>query len=268
MFTVKHCIGRIGLTLTATALVFHFSVAQAVPFSTGLSITGSTTFDDSFSFGSSGGFSVVESGATTASTYDTVPIVTGDNPLTGLLTDFGDGFGFTGSASVTDDGFAAGVDTTIQLINTSSSNIYKVFFRLSYSNSVNADGDDAFADSELILGSNGGFDDVFFSDLKSDTFFGDEDAGLLTGGFGDPLLDNGDFLFSFILNPSDILDLDMSWTLEGGDFASGLAESDFSVFLSIDSVDVKTPLPGTLFLVGIGIILLPLQRRLRGYMQR
>ena len=272
MFTIKHVVSRIGLAFTAGALVFHLSVAHAIPFASGLIITGDTTFDNVFSFGpTSGDFSVVSGGSTTTSTYADFSVI-GANPLGGSLTDIGDGFGFTGIASATDEEFAIGIDTAMSLTNSSASDIYLVTFKLSYSNLVNADGGDAFADSELTLDSemnlDGNITEEFFTDLKSDTFFGDEIGGGLTGGFGDILSESGDMFLSFTLNPSDFLDLNMIWTLEGGDFDGALAEAELSAFISIDSVVVKTPLPGTLFLVGIGLILLPLQRRMRAIMEK
>lgn len=262
MFTVNHWARRIGLALTAVFFAFHLSIAHSVPFATGLVVTGDNTLDAGFLYNGSGTLDITLGGSSSNHVYPGT-ISTG-----GSLTDINDGVGFTGTAGVTDDEFAIGIDTVMSLTNSSASDIYEVAFRLSYSNFVEASGGDAYADSELTLGSNGGFDDVFFSDLFTDTVNGNEVGGNPVAGFGGPLSESGDFTFDFLLNPSDILDLELSWTLEGGDFASGYAGADLSAFLSIDSVVVRTPLPGTLFLVGIGMILLPLQRRMRSYMQR
>lgn len=274
MFTVKHLISRIGLAFIAGALAFNLSIAHAIPFTSDLSITGDTTFDDGFSFGGSGDFDVVEGGVTTQSTYSD-STVTGSNPLLGTLTDINDGIGFTGVASAAGNDlgpgeFAIGFDTYLNLTNNSATDAYEVVFKLNFSNTVNADGADGVSDSELTLDADGS--EIFFSDLISDTLNGDEDGGNLTGGFGDPLSDSGDAFFTFLLNPTDMLDLDMAWTLTGGDFAQGLAEADLSAFLSVYSVTlqggppVPTPLPATFFLVGLGLILLPLQRRMRTLM--
>ena len=275
MFTVKHLISRIGLAFIAGALAFNLSVAHAIPFTTDLSISGSTVFDDAFSFGNtSGDFSVVSGGGATTSTYSGSS-VTGANPLAGTLTDINDGFGFTGTASATDDTFGIGFDTALSIFNSSATDVYEVVFKLSYSNMVNATGGDAVADSELTLGCNGGFDDLFFSDLVSDTVNGNVDNGNDTGTYGGLLSASSDDFFTFLLNPSDLLNLDMVWTLEdfSGDYAGGFAEAELSAFLSIDSVTLQgggptpVPLPATFFLVGLGLILLPLQRRLRTLME-
>lgn len=255
MFTAKYWISRIGLALTATVLVFNLSVAHAVV------ITATTTFDDGtstgFSFGPTNGtFNVVSGGATTTSTYSDFA-VTGDNPLTGPLTDNNDGSGFTGTAGATGEEFAIGFDTVISALNDTSTT-QTVVFKLDYSNMVNADGGDAFADSELTLNDDNG--EIFFSDLKSDTLFGDEVSGVLTGQFGAMLMDSDILFFSYMLNPSEAVNLTMSWTLEGGDFdggAGGLAEANLSANLTI------VPLPGAWLFMLSGMLLLPLQRLMR-----
>ena len=116
MFIVNQMIRRIVLILSTSALLFHFSVASAVPFNPNVVITGSNTFDDLTSFNGSGGFSMISGTATTDSTYDTDSLVSGaGNPLSGALTDIGDGFGFTGTASATDDEFVIGFDAAINV---------------------------------------------------------------------------------------------------------------------------------------------------------
>lgn len=251
MNSAKHWINRVGLALAATVLVFNLSVAHAVV------ITASTTFDDvtvnDFSFGAtSGTFNVVSGGATTTATYagDTASA----NPLSGPLTDIYDGSGFTGTASATNAEFAIGFDTEISALNNTSST-QTVVFRLDFSNRVNADGSDAFADSELTLNDDNG--EIFFSDLKSDTSFGDAVGGISTGQSGDVLDESGVLFFSYILNSSETVNLFMNWTLEGGDFAGGLAEADLSANLTV------VPLPGSLLFMLSGMLLLPLQRLMR-----
>ena len=248
MNSARHWISRIGLALTATVLVFNLSVAHAVV------ITAETTFADGFSSGRTiGDFNVVSGGTTTTSTYSG-SAVTGANPLTGPLTNNNDGSGFTGTASATNEEFSIGFDTVISALNDTSST-QTVVFRLDFSNRVNADGGDAYADSALTLNDDNG--EIFFSDLKSDTLFGDEVSGSLTGQFGDVLNDSGVLFFSFILNPSDVVNLAMSWTLEGGDFEGGWAEADLSANLTV------VPLPGSLLFMLSGMLLLPLQRLMR-----
>lgn len=267
MFTLRHVLYRSGLALTAGVLAFNLSVAHAA-FTTDISISGDTAFDDGFSIGSSGDFRKVSGGVADVSTYATDASFTGDNPQAGDLFDLGDGFGFTGDASVIDDEFAVGFDTYINVTNLSL-NVYDVTFKLDYRNSVNADGDDAYADSELTLFDGTG--EIFFSDLISDTVNEDQVGGDYTGGFGDALSDIGSEFFTFTLNSGGMIDLDMSWTMVGGDWESGLAEGSLSAYLSVYAVErlgepTPVPAPSVFSLLALGLILLPLQRRLRAFM--
>lgn len=207
MFMKRLWVPHIGPALAATMLFFHLSAAHAVAFDSDISITGSTTFDTTKSFGGSGDFNLVSGG-------------------------------------VTDDDFLIAFDTVMNVTN-NSTDIFWVTINLAYDKLVNADGADAYADSELVLQENG--TEIFFSDLKSDTSFGDEIGAALTGGFGDELTDSGTFVKVFELNPADVLTLDLIWTLEGGDYDAGLAEGDLSAFLSVASVDkMMVPVPAPL----------------------
>ena len=249
MLNVKFWISRTGKPAAATVLALNLSVAQA------LVVDATTTFDDVFSFGpTSGSFSLTSGGVTTSETYSGSTATA--NPLTGPLTQNFDGTGFDGSASATDQEFLIGFDTIITVFNDEAV-VKEVKFRLDYSNMVNADGDDAFAGSNLFLFDNINPGDIFFSDLTSDTLNGDLIGTDLTGGSGEMLSQSGAEVFSYMLNPGDTLELNMIWTLEGGDFASGLAEAELSANLTL------VPLPGTLLLMLSGMVLLPLQRMVR-----
>ncbi len=92
-----------------------------------------------------------EGGATTTSSFTTAAPTT--NPLTGTLTDIDDGFG----VSTDLDGlFQSGdyqftVDFTLDLNNSSLTDIYKVTIRVDYDHSVDAGGADAYAQSQFEL---------------------------------------------------------------------------------------------------------------------
>ena len=249
MLNVKFWISRMGKSAAATLLALNLSVAQA------LVVDATTTFDDVFSFGpTSGSFSLTSGGVATNATYSGSMATA--NPLTGPLTQNFDGTGFDGSASATDQDFLIGFDTLVTVFNDEAV-VKEVQLRLDYSNMVNADGDDAFAHSNLFLFDNINPGDIFFSDLTSDTLNGDLIGADLTGGSGEMLSQSGAVVFSYLLNPLDTLELNMIWTLEGGDFASGLAQADLSANLTI------VPLPGALLFMVSGLLLLPLQRLLR-----
>jgi len=259
--------------LCAGLAIFSFSPAHALPISSDISISGETDFDGGFSFGGGGTFSTIEGGITSMSTY-TENIVSGTDPMTADLTETGDGFGFAGTASASTDGdeFGIGFDTSIGVSNTSGTDSYEVVFGLNFDNRVNADGTDAYADSELTLGIAG--TEEFFSDLVSDILNGDEANGVPLVSFGAILPESGaGLLFTLALNPGETIDMLLSWTLEGGNYAaSGLAEADLSAFLYVDSVTNTTQLPpppppsgvpeaGSLFLFSAGFLGLLLKRR-------
>jgi len=252
MITLNQIIrSRAGIVLAAAALMLNLSLAHAVP--AGVDISGSNEFDETNSFNGTGSFFITSGGTTTTSSYDDMSAVTGDNPLLGNLTQVFDGFGFNGAASITDDEFLIGFDTTINVTNNSLA-IQTIEFRLDFSNLVSASGDDAYADSELVLSQKlsgeFSFTEIFFSDLISDSLNGDSFNGADAGSMGVQQSDMGVFFFSLLLNPAEQADLRLSWTLEGGDYAGGLAEGSLNASLKV------VPIPGALWLMLSGMLVL------------
>ena len=252
MNTLKYVIrSRVGSLFAAAALLLNLSIAHALP--AGVDISGDNLFDDINSFNGTGSFFITSGGATTTSIYDATPVVTGDNPLSGNLTQVFDGFGFDGAASITDDEFLIGFDTMISVTNNALV-IQTIDFRLDFSNLVSATGDDAYADSELVLQQKlfgeFSFTEIFFSDLVSDTVNGDTFNGNATGTMGVQQSDTGVFFFSLLLNPAEQADLRMIWTLNGGDFAGGLASAKLNASLKV------VPIPGALWLMLSGMLVL------------
>ena len=97
MFTSHTKPGRLLLTVAATAIASHLSIAQAVPISSDISITGSSTYDTANSFSdpgasTSGTMTVTSGGTTTTTNYADGFVSSGANPLGGTLTDINDGF--------------------------------------------------------------------------------------------------------------------------------------------------------------------------------
>ncbi|NQZ24318.1 MAG: PEP-CTERM sorting domain-containing protein [Colwellia sp.] len=251
----------VGFSFAVICSVCSISSAYAGLITSDINIVdASITFDDVSSFGETAGdFSVIEGGTTTTSIFAGDTVTTGVNPLLGTLTETDDGIGFSGAADVSGDEYLIGFDSFLSVENSSLVDIYQVFFKLTFSNLVNATGDDAYADSEFVLMANGS--EIFFSDLLSDSLYGNEIGGVLNGDFGGEMTESDTLLFDFILNPLDILDLELIWTLEGGEYDNGSSIASFSQFLSVDSVTLQqtappqsVPEPTTLLLFAIGIL--------------
>lgn len=240
---------------------FSFSSAYAGLIPSDISIVDASVTFDVDSFGdTSGDFDLVSAGVATTSDFAGDTVTTGDNPIMGNLTHTGDGVGFSGDVSISDDEYTIGFDSLLSVENLSAVDMYEIVFKLTFRNLVNASGLDSFADSEFTFFANG--DEVFFSDLLSDSFYGNEIAGDSVPGFGGELSESDTLYFSFMLDPTEFLDIELSWTLSGGDFDSGNSQASFSQFLAIDSITNQStpvddiPEPTSLILFALGILAL------------
>jgi len=238
--------------------------AHATPLPADVAISGDLEFDTGNSdvVGSatqSGTLRATVGGGNTDTTYNGVT-VTGANPLVvGGFTDTGDGLSIFGSAagSVIGDEFLTGIDLTMTLVNSSATDTYEVVIGIAYDNQADADGDDGFVDSEFTL------DDpvpteVFFSQVVSDTYYGDEKNGILLASFGDLITDIGSTTLTISLAPGASTTLDGAFTLEGRLYESGALSGSFDFSLTIDEVNNVTnppgiPEPTTLALMGLGL---------------
>ncbi len=253
------------------------NLLQAAVIPLDLSIGGDLEFDEEFALEDGTGITNTSLTARQGGT-DTIVDWTGDvpngvNPLLGTFTKTGDGFRIFGTASATSDGeeegeFATGVDLVVDLSNSSATDTYEVFFRIDFSNSVTATGDDAFADSEFTLDTPPGTE-VFFTQTISDTLGGNKLNGVLTGGSGGTVADSDIFTFSLVLAPLDDTSIKGDWTMEGGAFASE-ASVDFDAFLSVERVDNLTepggviPEPGSVLIWSVlGALGMAVARRRR-----
>ncbi|WP_114326417.1 PEP-CTERM sorting domain-containing protein [Candidatus Colwellia aromaticivorans] len=241
-----------SLLFAATYSICSISSAYAGAIASDINIVDASiafdadaVLDDSFSYGpTTGDFSVIEGGSATTSEYAGNLVTSGVNPLDGTYAVpnvSGDGVGFSGAVNTQDDDFSIGFDSFLSVENSSLIDVYKVIFKLTYSNLVNATGADSFADSEFILFAGG--IEIFFTDLLSDTLFGDEIGGVLTGNSGEELSESNTLSFDFMINPGETLDFELTWTLEGGNFETGSSIADFSQFLSIEDTILQSPPP-------------------------
>ena len=284
------------LMLFAFLIVLQPNDAQAEALPADLDITGSAWFDaifaqDNFFDATQSGDIYKIVGGSIGSSPFTDTTVNNPNPQEGTLTQTGDGVGTSVNASAgLFENFGVGVDLELMIENLSPTSQYQVTVKAEFSNSVNtngpftndASGYDAFADSEFSVQDSSG--EVFFTDLVSDTIFGNEENGTLLSSYGGPLTD---LLFSdtfdVILNPLATETILGFYTLRGGVFDDptwwnlaaepGFSDVDFSAFLSVDSVEYlgevidpnAVPIPATLPLLGFGLAgLAAIRKRFRG----
>lgn len=250
--------------------------AQAVPIDPALSIIGEVFYDAAFAadpldnFGpvtQTGDISKVEGGVAVGTPFSGALVGPGPNPLPGTLTDIGDGFGMHADIDAIETSeFQLAIDLTLDLENTSPTDTFKVTVKVMFSNSAASSGADAFSDSEFTLDDSGG--EFFFTDVVSDTLFGNEIGGVPTGEFGGLVSDAGMASFDFILLPLAMETILGELVIDGGVFAPGAATADFEAFVGIEAImnltrPVQVPEPGSLVLLGSGLLGLGLVRRRR-----
>ena len=264
----------------AVLLGIQPNLASATPFDSNIAISGSAEFDSTGNPSAptgnatqSGTLTRIIGGTTTTTTLNGT-VVTGADPLTGSLTDFGDGFGIALNASGSFNDATAEIDELFgdylfTITNNSLIDTFIVNLKLAFDNRVDASGDDAFAQSEISLDNVTSAAEIFFSDLSSDTVNGNEKYVFpsftnVASGSGGALTDIGSLILSFTLAPGAVVNLgDGSFELnvDGGVFTPGSFSAAVSTLLTVDSVVKQqtppptVPEPETLFLLGAGLAL-------------
>jgi len=241
-------------------------VAHAIPFSSDISISGSIVYDNVNSYATgttqSGSISSII-GETKTTSNITGAIITGTNPLAGTLTDIGDGFGsiFSMSGDQNADKGELFSDYAINITNNSATDQFMVSFLLDFTNIVDANGADSFADSQFSLSNDTTTSEIFFTDLTSDIFFGDKENGISLASFGASLSDTGMVTLDFLLTPLAVINLSGINQLQGGVFDdTSDFEGELTSFISLASVTNLTtppssvPEPVTFFLIMGGFI--------------
>ena len=212
-------------------------------------------------------------GASSTTTINDISITSGSNPLSGTLTDVGDGweihsdisgsFSGTSGAATNNGNF---YDLFFNIQNLSATDSIQVTISLDYDNHVHSSGPDAFAASEFQL-FDGSDTELFFSDLTSDTLFGNAVNGNSTGAFGGTLDDTGIHQLILTLTPGELLDFHVFHSIEGGAYASGSSYSgSFDAIVSFDATIPTNQVaePGLLALMGFGLLGMLFGRRIWG----
>lgn len=251
--------------LLAVAVVMLQGIDAQANFAgiSGLSVNGDVTFDS----GSldivgtptiAGEFWKTVAGSTDSSSFDQSG-VTGGDPVSqaGTLTQSGDGFGIdaTVSGSDTSEVYPLGLDITMDLSNTSAIS-QLITIHLDFSNSVDADGIDAYADSSFFLEK----DEIefFFTDLTSDTLYGDIENGSDLITYGALLSDSGNLSWDITLDPGQSMSLFGAFSLYAGayDDPSNFT-GDFSAELTVSVI----PEPSSILLASIGCFSILMKKR-------
>ena len=265
------------------ALIFIAPTVTASLISPDLMISGNVEFDTVNSSSATGNtsqnadMSLVIGGATTLTLIANVT-PTGANPLAALLTDYGDGVGVSAIGSSTPSGVSSAIpdfifDIGFSLSNSSATDSYQVFFELAFSNFADADGNDAFMDAEINL-FNSSLAEIFFSDLTSDTFFGDQKNGTTLATSGATLSDSGTFLFDITLLSGASDNFSALLKMDGGAFDdTSIFNARTSAFISVIGADNLTntlpvppsqvPEPSTFILFFMAMLLSQVKRRVK-----
>ena len=275
---------RVSPWMYASLLVLPLTTSPvlAALISSDLAITGSVELSTSigvspFSDGNvtqngairttAGGIPTSNGFSTTPGTADGVDDATtslpATNPLSGNLTNTGDGIGWDTNLDALfetgfnfNEGYDFIVDLGFSLKNNSLTDTFTITMQLDYSNVADVNGGDAYADSRLDLEVDNV--DVFASEVLSDSFLGDALNGVATGTFGGVISDNGIFSFDIILSPGDIAMIGGTHQWEGGVFDTGFSNADVNMDLFISDVACSgtcnvVPVPGALLLFSSGL---------------
>jgi hypothetical protein len=271
-------------SLLALALIFsgYSNTASALAFDSNIAISGSThlhsdgALTEPTNASQSGTLTSIVTGSTITTTLNGGTI-SGSDPLSGTLSDIGDGFGIGFNASGASVPSGEGnenptalrplfgeLELTIQ--NNSAIDSFLVSLQVDFSQAVDASGADAFAQTEILLELANNIQEMS-SKIVSDTLFGNQEfastdgnTNAAEGTFGGPLSDNNVLTLVYWLDPGDVVNLGSDShevTLLGNAFKGSFSAST-EVLVTVGSVEKvqeqPLPEPGTLLLLAIGII--------------
>lgn len=250
----------LGLALCAASPAAWAGLVPA-----GLSISGTVTLDTAFSLAAVGGgtqsgtLRSVLGGTTTSSNFGNNPALPGTASQGGSFGAAGDGIGAlfsmsgNGAGAQTDGLF---LDYTLNLLNSSVDRIFVITFSALIENGVSASGRDAFAFSDVSF-RDAANAELVFSDHRVDTL---NPANTFDA-------DSPTHTFSVTLAPGQSASFSALQRQRGGSFSSdGSYNAVLDAFLRLDSIDSRggdndVPLPATLPLLALGLMLMSVSRR-------
>jgi len=274
---------RLTLAILAALLGAIPTAAMATLIDPSIAISGSAALSfDSTALTNATQSGTVDSiiGSTDTTSTLSGNTITGTNPLAGTLTSIGDGFGigFTASGTAA-NGNTSQIgnlfgDYSFTIANNSATDTFTVNLKLNFSESVDATGVNAFAQSQTRLADATSATEYLFLGLSSDTLNSNtkytyQNPVNQAIGSGGALNYTGSIILSFILAPGAQVNLgDNSFevNLLGGAFDAGDSFSAaVSTLYTVDSVVKQqaknVPEPQTFLLLTVGLILLSLYKR-------
>ena len=188
---------------------------------------------------------LISGGVTSITSVEGSLAVHGQLPLGGPLLNLGDGIGITSTMNGYDNGQPATSDGlfgdyAFTLGNHSASHAYQVSLRIDYANSVLASGPAVQPDGAFNIGlitlTRGGTS-LFFTNLTSDTAFGDKQDVRFTGTSGQNQDDSGVRTVNLTLQPGETIELQGQQDLRGGASLNGASyRGGLKAFISLGGV--------------------------------
>ncbi|OQW78059.1 MAG: hypothetical protein BVN35_04800 [Proteobacteria bacterium ST_bin11] len=288
--SIHHYTRLTSIALALTLLLgAHSESTWAANFDSNIVIRGSAEFDSTGSPSGpinatqAGSLTSIIGGATSTTTLNG-STVTGPDPLSGTLSQIGDGFGINLSASGIGGTEPSSIsplfgDLTFSIENKSVVDSFIVRLQFQFSHEVEAtdtpplNNDAEFAQSLIAFYKADGTE-LVFSKIISDPFLGNEkripsdpntDIGIGKGGL---VSDDGTLLLTFLLSPGDLIsfgDSNPDLRIFGG-ADSGSFSINASSLITVDSVTKQVtntvPEPETVWLLAIGLVSVLTNKRL------